>query len=104
MNSPELGAKISDRNGNSRRWAQADAQADELVEAIYLTMLARMPTDAERKLMSDALVAAQSDQQAAQSDQQAAQSDQQAAQSDRQAVIEDIMWALMNSKEFLYNH
>ncbi len=90
MNSPELGAKLSDRNGNARRWAQADWQADELVEAIYLTMLARMPTDGERKLMSDALVAANVD--------------GQAAQSDRQPVIEDIMWALMNSKEFLYNH
>ncbi len=83
MNSPELGAKISDRGGSARRWAEANWETNELLDEIYLTMLARQPTPAERELMSELFAD---------------------LEANRQPAIEDIMWALMNSKEFLYNH
>ncbi len=83
MNSPELQAKIAARNGTARRWDRSDWNSNRLLETIYLTMLARRPTEEERALMFEALAD---------------------DQSDRLAAIEDVMWALMNSKEFLYNH
>jgi hypothetical protein len=55
----------------------------ELVSQIYLTVLSRYPTDEEAKL-----VAAHS----------------QSSSAKGQAAVVDLVWALMNSNEFLYRH
>jgi hypothetical protein len=55
----------------------------DLVSQIYLTILSRYPTDDEWKLV-------------------AAHSQSGAARG--QAAVVDLVWALMNSAEFLYRH
>jgi len=54
---------------------------DDQLKTIYLSALARYPTDEERKAVAQRL-----------------------ASQDRRAVFQDLLWAILNSKEFLYNH
>jgi hypothetical protein len=83
MNSPEIGDKIRARTGTARRLADSDRTPREIVDELYLAALARYPSDRERAIMLD--VFAQSG-------------------SDRRAAVEDVLWALLNTKQFLYNH
>jgi len=79
MNSPEIGAKIQDRSGRAAKLAATDMPVDKLIEELFLTALARLPRDEE-------MVASRS-----------------AFEGDRRRGAEDVLWALLNSKEFLYN-
>jgi hypothetical protein len=54
---------------------------DQLLQRIYLTSLSRRPSTEERT----AIIA-------------------EIAKRDRRAVYEDLLWAILNSKEFLYQH
>lgn len=79
MNSPEVMAKIRDRNGTARKLADSEMKPGAIVDTIYWNALSRKPTDAERmkslELFDD----------------------------DRRSAVEDVIWAVLNSKEFLYN-
>jgi hypothetical protein len=55
----------------------------EIVEDLYLRVFGRMPIDKEWTTIQQTLANA---------------ADQ------RQAALEDVFWALMNSKEFYFNH
>lgn len=57
---------------------------DAVLDEIWLTVLSRPPTGAERSRMAGWLEAAPA--------------------GERRAVLEDICWALLTSKEFLFNH
>ena len=81
LNSPELFAKISHRHGHARRLAKSDTSTDDLIDELYLSTLSRMPTSVQRDLTQQAFT-----------------------ELDRRAAIEDVLWALMNSKEFVFNH
>ena len=54
---------------------------DALMERIYLTSLVRMPSAEERQAVRAAVTGG-----------------------DRKAVFQDLLWAILNSKEFLYQH
>ena len=82
MNSPGTMRKIQDRAGRAARLASSDLAADGIIEEQYLSALSRFPSDAERKLMQQAFAEA----------------------SDRRAATEDILWTLLNTKEFVFNH
>jgi len=81
MNSPEIIAKIQSPGGRARRLADSSLTPREIVEELYLATLSRLPTDPEM-----------------------ARTLEEFALSDRRAAAEDILWALLNSKEFIYNH
>jgi hypothetical protein len=81
LNSPEIAAKIGHHRGRARKLAATDMTSDEIIEDLYLTTLARFPTADEQKLMQQAFDSG-----------------------NRRAATEDILWALMNSKEFVFNH
>jgi hypothetical protein len=83
MNSPEIADKIRARTGTARRLTDSIKAPRDVVDELYLATLARYPSDRERAVMLD--VFAQSG-------------------DDRRAAVEDVLWALVNSKEFLYNH
>ena len=83
LNSPEVNDKLSSRSGIARRLASSPKSDGEIVEEIYLSTLSRFPTDQERSVVLSAFSA---------------------AESPRHQAIEDILWAVMNTKEFLYNH
>ncbi len=83
MNSPEIMRKISHRRGRVRALTQTAAPPREIIDELYLATLSRYPDERERNLMLAAF-------------------DDLAV--DRRAAAEDILWALLNSKEFIFNH
>jgi hypothetical protein len=82
LNSPEVHDKIAHRKGIARRLAASSRTNDEIADEIYLSTLSRFPNADEIKLMSAAFVA---------------------AATNRHQAVEDILWAVLNTKEFLYN-
>lgn len=82
MNSPEIIDKIRDRDGHAARVAATPGEPDQIIDELYLTALARLPREDERNVMREAF----------------------SASMDRRQAAEDVLWALLNCKEFLYNH
>ncbi|MBA4063437.1 MAG: hypothetical protein C0501_06935 [Isosphaera sp.] len=80
MNSPEIAAKVRARSGTARALADSDKKPEAVVDELFLAALSRRPTAAERAKFLEAF-----------------------ADGDRRAAVEDVLWALLNSKEFLYN-
>lgn len=83
MNSPEIGEKLRHREGTARRLAESNLTPTELVEELYLAALSRFPTAAEQAAMLRVFAE---------------------AGADRRAATEDVLWALLNSREFVFNH
>jgi hypothetical protein len=61
----------------------AGKKDDEIVSELFLRVFGRAPADAEKKSIGAAIAA---------------------DPANRQIVLEDAFWALMNSKEFYFNH
>ncbi|WP_020475503.1 DUF1549 domain-containing protein [Zavarzinella formosa] len=80
MNSPEIGAKVRSRNGLARKLSDSDKKPEAIIDEVFLTALSRRPNDTERAKMLEAF-----------------------ADGDRKNATEDVLWAILNSKEFLYN-
>ncbi|MDP6445238.1 MAG: DUF1553 domain-containing protein, partial [Pirellulaceae bacterium] len=83
MNSPESVRKIRHRRGRAARLAGSEMSPAQVIEELYLAALARTPNDAELQLMMEAY---------------------RRPGADRRSATEDVLWALLNSKEFIYNH
>lgn len=84
MNHPLLNEQIdADRAGTvlAKLLAQ-HADPHDLIEALYLRVLARRPTQQEQEIAYSYV----------------------ASLGDRRAAFEDLFWALLNSTEFLHNH
>ena len=79
MNSPEIAAKIKAKAGTARKLAESDKKPEAIIDELFLGALSRKPTDAERTKLLEAFT------------------------DDRRAAVEDVLWAVLNSKEFLYN-
>lgn len=84
LNSKEVQAKLSDGNGRAAKMA-ADMTRDHVqkVEEIYLVAMARRPTAEETQTAVAYL---------------------EKKKADLRAAYEDLLWAVINSKEFLFNH
>ena len=80
-----MGLKQND-NRISRLLA-AEMSDAERVEELFLVALSRMPTDAERESVQDAIKEVPAD-----------------SIEQRRLVFEDIFWSLMSTREFLFNH
>ena len=83
LNSPEINDKINSRSGAARKLADSKLTPEQIIEEVYLVTLSRLPTAEEKALMQEAFTAA---------------ADQ------RHQAVEDVLWTVMNTKEFLYNH
>lgn len=81
-NSDEVEGKISSGEGIVNRRLAEKKPAAEIVDELYLAALSRFPTEAERA-KAVAYVA---------------------AEQDPRPALEDVLWTLVNSKEFLFNH
>jgi len=78
MNAPEIAAKIRSRDGTARRLAGSDMPPEAIVEELCLAALSRPPTPADRRALLPLFTDA-----------------------GRTAAVEDVLWALLNSPEFL---
>jgi len=83
MNSPEIQARIRSRKGVAARLAASSLPPDAIVDELYLSCLARFPAPMERA----AMVRIFGDGQEA-----------------RRSAAEDALWAIINTREFVYNH
>lgn len=81
-NSEEMEAKIADGNGIVARLVKEQKPASEIVEELYLGALSRLPSEAERSRALSFV----------------------SAEKDPRRALEDVLWALVNSKEFIFNH
>lgn len=88
LNSPEIEQKLSHRTGRAHQLADSTRTPVEIIHELYWATLARPPSDAEVQKMREAF-----------GDDPAANDP-----SCRRAATEDILWTLLNSKEFLFNH
>ena len=79
------GGTTNDKIGRGnlvKRWMDEGRTPNEALDSIYLRCLTRLPTDDERKQYAAIL-----------------------AESEKpQDALEDIFWAVLNSREFLFNH
>ena len=83
MNSGLLHQKLTDKNGRAAELAASDLPPDQIVEEIYLAAYGRPPSPEEATVAK-------------------AQFTKEG--STRQTACEDILWALINSAEFVFNH
>jgi hypothetical protein len=83
MNSPELHAKVTGDEGRAAALAKGDRTPEAIVEELYLRAYCRAPTEDEKAvalgLFGDKPTPA-----------------------DRRRAIEDVMWALINTPEFVF--
>jgi len=81
MNSPRLHEKVVSDAGRAAQWAQSELQPAQIVEQLYLMLYSRFPTADELTatvpLFGSTLA-------------------------ERRQTTEDLMWALLNSPEFLF--
>ena len=83
LNAPEIWEKISHRRGRARQLAASSATPLEIIDELYLTTLTRLPMEPERALALELF---------------------NHSDYDRRAAAEDLLWSLLNTKEFLFNH
>jgi WD40 repeat protein len=83
MNSPQIQEKLASSNGQVQRWVESPMTTEELITEIYLATLARFPTPRE---VEQAMAAYGH------------------PDATRRTATEDILWALLNSPEFVFNH
>jgi hypothetical protein len=81
-NSPEMEDKVSAGNGRVAKLVQDKTAPEKAIEELYLAAFARYPSEQEKKTALAYLE----------------------KQADRRRGLEDVLWALLNSREFLFNH
>jgi hypothetical protein len=82
INGDTLNKKLQDDAGRIAALARGDASSGDIVDELYLSAFSRRPTDDERRALVARLDAA----------------------TDRRQMVEDFAWALLTSREFLFNH
>jgi hypothetical protein len=80
--SPDLENKISRGDGRVAKLMEKKAAPEQAVEELYLAAFARVPTAAERQTALEYLQ----------------------KQTDRRRGMEDLLWALLNTREFMFTH
>ncbi len=83
MNSLPLHNKLAHASGRAKQLADSPRAPAEIVTELYLAALGRFPTASELDTASGAF---------------------HAPQATRQTASEDVLWALLNSPEFVFNH
>jgi hypothetical protein len=83
LNAPLVNDKITSPTGRAARLAASELSEERIIEELYLTTFARLPRPEELAAASQAF---------------------RASGATRRSAVEDILWALMNSAEFVLNH
>jgi hypothetical protein len=83
MNSNKLQSKIASSEGRAKKLGDSKLSEKEIVSDLYLAAYSRSPTEEEMALALEAFSG---------------------KETSRKSAIEDLMWALLNSAEFVFNH
>ena len=81
MNAPALHSKVTSDKGLAAQLAASERTVDEMIDELYLAIYSRFP-DAEERETCRQVFASASDQ--------------------RRQSCEDLMWALVNTPEFVF--
>ncbi len=81
-NSEETESKIADGNGRVAKFMKDKKPVKDMIEELYLVSFSRLPSPAELKRTLDYVEKADN----------------------KQKAVEDVLWALLNSREFMFNH
>ena len=81
INSPEIAEKIESPLGRVRTLLEAGLSPTQIIDQLFMATLSRPPTSNERSRLLTVFT-----------------------QTDAKTATEDILWVLLNTKEFLYNH
>jgi hypothetical protein len=81
QNGADLARKLGESDGRIRRLLKAKRPADAIVRELYLAALSRPPTAAESAAIAKSLDGAKPEE-----------------------ALDDLFWALLNTKEFAFNH
>jgi len=77
-------SKLAAKNSRVARLLETKTTDNDILDELYLNALSRHPKDFEKRKMLTALAAA--------------------AESEHRLALEDVYWAVLSSKEFLFNH
>ncbi|CAN5897970.1 DUF1549 and DUF1553 domain-containing protein [soil metagenome] len=94
MNAADVKAKLVASNGRADKLSKGETSDPEKIEELYLAAYGRLPTAEEIKIADAHLATPRLDAQGKSLD---------PLKSKRQGY-EDLLWALINTKEFLFNH
>jgi hypothetical protein len=83
MNAPGLHAKVTGDSGLAARLAASDRAPDEIAEELYLRVYSRPPDDQERRIVAEVL-------------------SEDTGPKARREAVEDLLWALINTPEFVF--
>ncbi len=92
INGDTLNKKLSAPDGTIALFLKLGLSDRRILEYMYLSAFSRYPTDAERQTLGAALESART-----------AKGGEQAARQAHQQALEDMVWAMLTSKEFLFN-
>lgn len=84
INGKTINEKLRFPDGTLDRFAKQNSSDREIVEQLYLAAYSRYPTDDESERLTRALA--------------------KESGPDRKAVLEDLAWAILTGREFLFNH
>ncbi len=94
MNAPDVKAKLTAANGRAEQLTKAEMPEPKRIRELYLATYSREPTADEVKIAETHLLKPRNDATGKPLDSQRA----------KRNGYEDLLWALMNTKEFLFNH
>lgn len=94
INSNEVKSKLATQNGRAAELAKSKEPIEERIDELYLTAFSREPQQEELQIALEYLTTPVSD------DKTKANTKKQPTHKD----FQDLIWALMNTKEFLFNH
>lgn len=83
-NGDTLNEKLSAKDNHITKLLAQNLTNEALIDEAYLASLSRFPTDPEKTKLLTTL--------------------QQTPESERRAAVEDVFWAVLSSREFLFNH
>jgi hypothetical protein len=83
MNSQALQSKIANPEGRVKQLVDSKRTAEEIVTELYLLAYSRLPTAQELEIAARPFAT---------------------GGESRQQAAEDVLWALLNSPEFVFNH
>ena len=92
LNAPDIQSKLTASDGNAARLAKDPRADDEKIRDLYMTAVSREPTSNEISLATSHLAKHTTGKAGAD------------AETAKRQAYEDIVWALINTKEFLFNH